>query len=265
MRTALLIADLEGVAGVDRLEALAFGSEHYPDACARMTKEVNAAIEGLVAQGFGHVRVSDSHRSGSGAPNLAPGQLPDAAELRFVDPDAYGGALLDGVDAIACVGMHAAGGTQGFAAHTVDLNTAWLVGGAPVSETELAFWLAAERGVPAVFASGDDVLGAALGARVPFVKTKTAAGVDRARSVRDALAPIRAAAGLAPAAFGKPPPGPIVLRLKSGASLRFDGGSFADRYAAALAAIPEVEVTEVPGTREFAKRAAKLLRAPWPR
>lgn len=262
MKTALLIADLEGVAGVDRLEALAFGGEHHAEACARMTDEVNAVIAGLVGQGFTHVRVSDSHRSGSGAPNLAPGQLPDVAELRYVDPDMYGGSLLEGVDAICCVGMHAAGGTTGFAAHTVELHAEWRLGGKRVSETEIAIWLAAERGVPAIFASGDDVLGASVAGLVPFVKTKTAKGVGEARSASGVRAALKKAAGVRPGAVGKAPDGPLQLRFRDGTKVTFEGGSFADRYRQALGALAgvEVEVTEVPGTRGFAKWAAKQIR-----
>lgn len=263
MKTALLIADLEGIAGVDHLEALAFGGDRYPDACAKMTLEVNAAIEGLHAAGYGHVRVSDSHRSGSGAPNLAPHQLPDGAELRCVDPDPYGGPLLDGVDAVCCVGMHAAGGTNGFAAHTVQLHTQWLVGGKPASETELVYWLAAERGVPAIFTSGDDVLQQAVGTIAGFVRTKVATGLEGARSVAGVPALLRAAAASAPVKLAPAPSGPLVLRLKNGARLSFDGPTFAGRYLAALKAIPDVEVEEVPGTRAFAKRAAKLLVERW--
>src|SRR5882757_7446666 len=103
MRTALLIADLEGICGVDTLDALAYGGDGHAEACALMTAEVNAAIDGLLAQGFDLVRVSDSHRSGSGAPNLSPGQLHDAAELRFTEHDYYGGHLLEGVEAVACL------------------------------------------------------------------------------------------------------------------------------------------------------------------
>ncbi len=262
MKTALLIADLEGVAGVDRLEALAFGGAHHAEACARMTDEVNAAIAGLAGQGFTHVRVSDSHRSGSGAPNLAPGQLPDVAELRYVDPDMYGGALLDGVDAICCVGMHAAGGTPGFAAHTVELHAEWRVDGRRVSETELAIWLAAERGVPAIFASGDDVLGAAVAGLVPFVQTKIARGVGDARSASGVLAALTKAAGGKPAPIAKVSGGPLRLRFRDGAQATFDGGTFAHRYHQALRALAavEVEVPQVPGTRGFAKWAAQQIR-----
>jgi D-amino peptidase len=99
---------------------------------------VLAAIEGLRAQGFTDVRVSDSHRSGRDAPNVDAAALPSGCELRFESSDPYGGALLDGVSAVACIGMHAAGGTTGFAAHTVQAGVEWRLGGQRISETHLA-------------------------------------------------------------------------------------------------------------------------------
>ncbi len=286
MRIALLIADLEGIANVDRLDALAFGGEGHPEACARMTVEVNAAIEGLVSQGFEHVRVSDSHRSGSGAPNLSPGQLHDAAQLHFVDPDAYGGPLLAGVEAVACVGMHAAAGTRGFAAHTVQVHTAWLLGGQLLSETQLAFFLAADLGLRAVFAAGDDVLGRAVGSLSPYVTTKRSAAIDSAASNDCVPQLIRAAAATSPCTLQQAPAGPLTLRFKTRAQAAaaadagaqrtsdfectFTGSRFTDRYLAALRAIGATEhllgegLTAMPGTAEFAAFAAGLLLEPFP-
>ncbi len=239
MSTALLIADLEGVAAVTTLESLAFGGAGHPEACAAMTREVNAAIEGLLAQGFTHVRVSDTHRSGSGAPNLE--SLHPGAALQFVDPDSYGGALLDDVGAIACVGMHAAGGTTGFAAHTVEAHVAWILNGRPISEAEIALWLAADRAVPAVFVSGDDVLGASL-TSVPFVVTKRSRGLDSATALPDAEQRIRAAAASTPVPIAFAPSGPLSLRFKTTSVEReFAGGSFTDRCARALAAVQASE------------------------
>ena len=286
MRTALLIADLEGVCGVDSLEALAFGGEGHPEACALMTSEVNAAIEGLLAQGFEQVRVSDSHRSGSGVPNLSPGQLHDAAELRFTDHDYYGGRLLDGIEAVACVGMHAAGGTKGFAAHTVAIHTAWLLDGRPISETELAYWLAADLGIPAIFSAGDDVLGAAASGLAAYLITKKSTAIDVSKSKRGVLPKIRDAAAQTARALKKAPQGVLSVRFKNqrqadaaqttGATrsspweCAVSGSSFTERYFAALEAVvasePVVaeEVDGFPGTRRFAACGARLLMQPFP-
>ncbi len=277
MRTALLIADLEGIAGVDTLDALVFGGPGHPEACARMTREVNAAVEGLLAQGFEQVRVSDSHRSGRGTPNLNPAQLHEAVELRYVDPDMYGGPLLEGVEAVACLGMHAAAGTDGFAAHTVQIHCAWLIGGRPVSETELAYWLAAERGVKAVFAAGDDVLQRAVAPLAPYVQTKQSTAVDSALSNTGVISSIRAAAAVAPCALRKAPPGSIVLRFKtereaaaagavslSAFECEVRGKTFTDRYLAALQAVVASEPVLVAELGGSLANAMQLLAQPFP-
>jgi len=258
LSTALLIADLEGIAAVTTLESLVFGGAGHLEACAAMTREVNAAIEGLVAQGFTHVRVSDTHRSGSGAPNLEA--LHPAAQPFFVDPDCYGGALLDGVSAIACVGMHAAGGTSGFAAHTVEAHCAWLLNGRPISEAELALWLAADRGIPGIFVAGDDVLAASLAGTLRTVVTKQSTGLDSAIPNADVEAAIRAAAQAGPVPIAVAPSGPLSLRFKTTPVDReVAGGSFTDRYQRALAAVLETEST-LDGS---SARALELLRKPF--
>jgi D-amino peptidase len=279
VRTALLIVDLEGIAGVDTLDALASGGHGYSEACARMRQEVNAAIEGLVSQGFDQVRVSDSHRSGSGVPNLSPALLHPAGELHFVDPDSYGGPLLDDVEAVACVGMHAAAGTNGFAAHTVGIHCAWVLDGRPISETELAWWLAADRGVKAVFASGDDVLGAAVRGLAPYVTTKLSQAIDTALSNIGVLDVLRNTAATAPCSVKKAPPGPITLRFKSeaqaaaAATVAFrtsafecevNGKSFTDRYLAALRAVVATEGVLGRELGGSAANAFKLLLQPFP-
>lgn len=265
MRTALLIADLEGVAGVDTLEALAFGGIGHADARERMTQEVNAAIEGLLTQGFERVRVSDSHRSGSGASNLLT--LHPVAELRVADPDSYGGPLLDGVEAIACLGMHAAGGTAGFAAHTVEVHSAWLLQGRPISETEIAFWLAADLGIRAVFASGDDVLGGFVDTLAPYVVTKHSIGIDATTST-SALAAIRAAAASRPRSLPHAPDGPIRLRFKTPRTAAFDcevpGESFTDRYLAALKIVVSTEAELLDELGGSPAKVAQLLSRPFP-
>ena len=278
MRTALLIADLEGVAGVDTLEALAFAGDGHPEACARMTAEVNAAVAGLVSQGFARVKVSDSHRSGSRVPNLLPAQLHPAADLHFVDPDSYGGALLEHVEAVACLGMHAAGGTYGFAAHTVAPHCAWLLEGRPVSETELAFWLAADRAVKGVFAAGDDVLGNSVGGLAPFVVTKQSTAINSTVSNSGVLASIRAAALRHPCALNKAPSGPITLRFKaeryaaaagavrtSAFECEVAGASFTDRYLAALAAVVATEQVLAEEIGPAPVSATRVLLQPFPK
>lgn len=211
-KEALLIVDLEGVAGVDEPAALLAGTDAWPLARARLTAEVNAAVEGLVAAGFTHVRVSDSHMSGSGDANVLANALHPAATLHFLD-DWYDETLFDGVAAVACLGMHGPAGSRGFAAHTVDVVSRWSLGGRLVSESDLVLGLAAERGLPVVFVAGDDSLEAHLGPGVPFVRTKrtTSAITADSRPIDEVLAALREAGARPPVPAPALPDGPLRL------------------------------------------------------
>lgn len=287
MKRVLLIADLEGVAGVDSLEDLVFGSAGYPRARELLTEELSAAIEGFLAAGFDAVRVSDSHLCGSGEPNVLRERLHPAAELCF-EEDACSPRLFEGVDAVACVGMHAAAGSGGFAAHTVDVVGAWEVAGRRLSESDIVLALAAEAGVPAVFVSGDDVLEASLAGRVGFVRTKQAEALAGAhsRSSEEVHAELRRAAQQPGRKVEPLPDAPLHLTFKSawqadlaeetGARrldryrVALEGGSFRERYergvrasaaaSAALAGTPRGDV----GSREFIEDATAFLQVPHP-
>lgn len=287
MARVLLIADLEGVAGVDSAEDLAFGSLGYLPACKRLTAELNHAIEGFLAAGFTSVRVSDSHMSGSGEPNVLREALHPSAELCF-EEDWYSARMFEDVRAVACVGMHAAAGSAGFAAHTVDVLGAWEVAGRRLSESDIVLALAAEAGVPCVFVSGDDVLEASLAGRVGFVRTKQALSSAQARSraPEEVHAELRRAA-MQPGRKGELlPDAPLVLTFKSvrqaelaeGSGARrldryrvaLEGGSFRERYerglraGSAASAVLAGVVRGVPGTREFIEDAVALLQVPHP-
>jgi len=256
MRRALLVVDLDGVAGVDALPALSSGTPEYTRARTLLTAEVNAAVEGLLAAGFQRVRVSDSHLSGSGQPNLLLEALHPAAEPCFLARDAYAPHLFEEVEAVACLGMHAAAGPVGFAAHTVNLLGEWTCAGRALSEADLVLALAAEAGVPAVFVSGDDVLQAQLGGRVGYVRTKVALSVTRAysRAPEEVLPELTHAAALPARPVEQLPDAPLVLTFKSGhqAALATQAGARRlDRYR-----------VEVEG-RTFRERYTHALRAAW--
>lgn len=208
--------DLEGVAGVDDVADLIAGSPGYERARDRLTEEVVVATRALRAAGYDSVRVSDSHVSGAGAPNVRPEALDTFVELRM-EEDPYAESLFDGVTAVACLGMHAAAGQAGFAAHTVNLHARWRQAGRSLSETELVIGLAAERGLPFLFATGDEALAAALPAAVPRLVTKRwRGGAWRSRPRAEVLAELDALARAPGGVMLAPPPSePIVLDFKS--------------------------------------------------
>lgn len=180
VRAVLLVVDLEGVSGVDDIGSLLASSASYPNARRALTAEVNAAVRGLRARGVERIRISDSHRAGGATPNVIVEQLPPDVEVR-VEQDAYAPVLFDGIDAVACLGMHAGAETAGFAAHTMNVHCAWRVGDRDLSETDLVMGHAAERALPMLFVSGDDVL-AGTTPGVSFVQTKTSIGRSLAQS-----------------------------------------------------------------------------------
>lgn len=284
-REALLVVDLEGVAGVESPAAMLAGTDEYERARVQLTAEVNAAVEGFVAAGFTHVRVSDSHLSGSDAANVLEDRLNPAASLHFLH-DWYAASLFDGVAAVACLGMHAPAGSKGFAAHTVDLSSRWSIEGHLLSESDLVLGLAAERGLPVVFVSGDDVLEAHLGPRVPFVRTKRAVSRVRAESLPgdDVVRAIRDAAARAPVPAPALPDGPLRLDFHlaaastlawrtgpdwSGPSAIQVNGNARSRYdrarKAADAADPLLLQSVWPsaGSTWMVEDAAALLSLPW--
>lgn len=284
-KEALLVVDLEGVAGVESPAAMLAGTDEYARARVLLTAEVNAAVKGLVAAGFTHVRVSDSHLSGSDAANVLEDQLHEAASLHFLH-DWYAESLFDGVEAVACLGMHAPAGSAGFAAHTVDLSSRWSVGGRLVSESDLVLGLAAERGLGVVFVSGDDVLEAHLGPGVPFVRTKRAVSAVQAESrpAAEVLAALEAAAARPPVPAPALLDGPLrldfhlaacaQLALRNGASRVGPAsaevtGTTRQRYGKAVRAAGAADAVLVQsvfpslGSTWMVEDAAALLALPW--
>jgi D-amino peptidase len=287
MARVLLIADLEGVAGVDAVEDVLFGAAGYPRARELLTAELNHAIEGLLAAGFQAVRVSDSHLCGSGETNVLRAALHPAAEL-CVEDDWYSPRMFEDVHAVACVGMHAAAGAPGFAAHTVNALGAWELAGRPLSEADLVLALAAEAGVPVVFISGDNVLEASLAGRVGFVRAKQALSLAlaRSRAPEEVQADLARAARLPPRTVEPLPDAPLVLTFKSrhqadlaeatGARrleayrVALEGGSFRERYTRGVRAADAANsclgaaLRGGPGSREFVEDASAFLQVPHP-
>lgn len=287
-RRVLLVVDLEGVAEVDTLSALVANTPEYTRSRELLTAEVLAAVEGLLAAGFSHVRISDSHMSGSGEPNVLAASLPPCAELRF-EEDWYSASVFEGVHAVACLGMHAPGGSRGFAAHTVDLLGAWSCAGRLLSEADLILGLAAEAGVPALFVSGDEALEQHLAGRVPYVRTKQSLSIARSvsRPPEQVRAALSHAARQPPVPLEPLPAAPLRLTFKSthqatlaaaaGARrvgryhVEVEGGSFRERYSrafavASAASAPFAEaVRGEPGQYEFTEDVRGALLLPGPR
>ncbi len=278
-RRVLIVADLEGIAGVDSVDALIYEGPGHDEACEALTRELGAVVASLLAQGWEEVLVSDSHRSGSPFGHVDVAELPDEVEVVY-EGDALAPELFDEVSAFACLGMHAGAGGAGFCAHTMNLSAEWWLAGRRLNETDVVCGLAAERGLPGLFVSGGPGLRAEVGERLPFVASKRRVGtrlVSRpVEGVTEELA--RAAAG-EPVAVPPAPAGAIELRFKScwqaaaavGTGVRrlgpravaCAGGSFRDRYETALQALHRADAMRAvrgsPGEPAFAEDVKAML------
>lgn len=267
----LLVVDLEGIPGVDALEALTVGGEGHDAALEQMHATTRAAIRELRELGLaGPIRISDAHRSGAPA-NLQAERLPDDCELHFTE-DMYGGALLDDVKGVVCLGMHASAQSGGFAGHTVSLQSGWWLGDERLTETTIAQYLAAERGIPVWVTSGDDVLAREVSGRVRCVVTKDSRSVSETTS-RLTVGPLFDARNLL---VPPVPRAPLTLRFQTQAERDAAGdsvipvlGSFQEQYAAALKVIARTDdaltsrFRGLPGTRAFARSVASAFQEPW--
>jgi D-amino peptidase len=164
----VISADMEGTCGVvswvQVMPPEVAGSDEpsstteYERARVRMTREVNAAIEGALAGGAAEVIVNDSH---DGMRNLVPEELHPAC--RFISGSDKALGMAQGVDladvgALFYTGYHAKAGTP--AAPLAHTWTGWLndvrLDGRSVGEFGVNAVVAGHFGVPVTFISGDD-------------------------------------------------------------------------------------------------------------
>jgi D-amino peptidase len=166
----LVIYDMEGVSGIDREALTDSRNPAYPEGRKYLTADVNAAIRGLKAGGAGAIWVQDGHGSGNAdEPDVLLDQMDPRASFDFreFDFDPYSTGLDASLDGIACVGMHARAGQEGFLAHTWTLEPSFRVNGVDLTETQIIALSAARFGVPVITTSGDDVLGRQLETALP--------------------------------------------------------------------------------------------------
>lgn len=162
----LISADMEGTTGVvswvqvtpPEYGAEASNQAGYERARLRMTREVNAAIEGALAGGAEEVIVNDSH---DGMRNLIPEEL--HPESRYISGNDKLLGMMQGVDiagvgAVFYTGYHARAGTPGAPlAHTWTgfLNDVRF-DGRSTGEYGINAVIAGHFGVPVTLVTGDD-------------------------------------------------------------------------------------------------------------
>jgi D-amino peptidase len=193
--------DMEGVAGVVTADQLGPGGFEYERFRKFMTEETLAAGRAAREAGAGEIVVSDSHGNGE---NLLIEEFPK--DVRIVRAWPRRGGMMAGLDASFAaaifVGYHASTtNPNGVRAHTFSSAhyARVMLNGNAVTEGEFNAAYAGAKGVPVIFASGDDAAVAELKSRlgnIETVETKKALSFHSAETLTPELARERIGEGV---------------------------------------------------------------------
>ena len=193
--------DMEGVAGVVTADQLIPGGFEYERFRKFMTEETLAAVRAAKEAGAGEIVVSDSHGNGE---NLLIEEFPK--DVRIVRAWPRHGGMMAGLDASFAaaifIGYHASTtNPNGVRAHTFSSAhyARVMLNGNAVTEGEFNAAYAGAKGVPVIFASGDDAAVAELKSRlgnIETVETKKALSFHSAETLTPELARERIGEGV---------------------------------------------------------------------
>lgn len=160
-----ICTDMEGLAGVDRIEQCYPGSgesaEHLYGK-EQLTADVNAAVAGCFDAGATEVRVLDGHGPNNNQGFLAGKLDPRVTKvwIESLNPTRWQG-LDESVGAVAMIGQHSMAGTlHGFLDHTQSQRTIcrYSIDGVEYGEMGQLALYAGHFGIPLVYVSGDEAL-----------------------------------------------------------------------------------------------------------
>ena len=166
--------DIEGVASLACWDEARPANACYAPMAREMTLEAAAAARGLFSGGADEVIIEDMHGDGC---NIDCSLLPrDARLLRGITHDILGltGIFDESYDGMLMIGFHDAASASGNpASHTMVSSRIFrlMVNGALWGEFEMYAYAAAYRGVPTLFASGDEGMCASAARTVPGLLT----------------------------------------------------------------------------------------------
>ncbi len=161
--------DLEGVAGFcffeNRKNPNIENIQHRQRMYRLLTNEVNAAVKAAFDSGADEVIVNDNHGSGY---NIIFEDLDSRCRIihgRNGSGPRWLNLLDESFAALVLVGAHAMGATP----CAITPHSLWKVNNGDIymSEASMAAAVAADRGVPTVFISGDDKVTAEVAAKIP--------------------------------------------------------------------------------------------------
>jgi D-amino peptidase len=168
-----LLTDIEGVAGVVSFKDQTFAdSKYYDNAKKLLTAEVNAGVEGFLAQGATEVLVVDGH----GAGGIWFEDLHPEAKLLHGRPITLKQILGTVVeyDVAAIIGQHAmAGVPTSNMNHTQDSRGIdhYMLNGKKIGEIAQFSLYAGAHGVPMIFLSGEEAACQEAGEFIPGITT----------------------------------------------------------------------------------------------
>lgn len=179
-----ILADMEGISGIRKMDQVQRESPEYPEGRVLMMQDINAAVEGAFEGGATSVVVADTH-GGGGQVRVremdarAVYEMPGRGELMP--------SLDRGFDGLILLGHHARAGTiDGFLDHTMS-SSSWFeyrINGKVVGEIGIEAAYAGHHGVPVVMVSGDEATArearATLG-RVECAVVKWGVGRNKAK------------------------------------------------------------------------------------
>ena len=169
-----IFCDIEGVASLTCWDEAHSANACYAPMAREMALEAAAAARGLFSGGADEVVIEDMHGDGC---NIDCALLPrDARLLRGITHDIVGltGIFDESYDGMLMVGFHDAASAPGNpTSHTMVSSRIFrlTVNGALWGEFEMYAHAAAYRGVPTLFASGDEGMCAAAARTVPGLLT----------------------------------------------------------------------------------------------
>ena len=169
-----ILCDIEGVASLACWDEARSANACYAPMAREMALEAAAAARGLFSGGADEVVIEDMHGDGC---NFDCALLPrDARLLRGSTHDIVGltGIFDESYDGVLMVGFHDAASAPGNpTSHTMVSSRIFrlTVNGALWGEFEMYAHAAAYRGVPTLFASGDEGMCAAAARTVPGLLT----------------------------------------------------------------------------------------------
>ena len=176
MKKYFITVDLEGVHGAVGEPYTGFikSVSDYPKAIESVVLEINTAVSALFDGGADEVYVWDGHGGGN---NFDPALI-DPRAKQIITSSVYSPQRFDclkeqNFNGVIFIGYHAREGTGGVLAHTYSSvhNQYIKINGVPYGEFELDCCSIGAFGVPALFASADDVALSQMQAFAPEIVT----------------------------------------------------------------------------------------------